>query len=64
MVEAITGKVISSMVIVLSLKSKMIPYSFMVLTSRIMSYCGLSTLEYSTMSGAARYLLLSEYSKS
>ncbi len=41
----------------------MIPYAFMVLTPRITSYCGLLNLLYSTISGDARYLLLSEYSK-
>jgi hypothetical protein len=41
----------------------MIPYFFMVLTPRMRSYCGLSFLSYSRISGSARYLLLSEYSK-
>jgi hypothetical protein len=57
------GNLISSMVTILSLKSKMISYSFMVLTPRMTSYCGLLNLSYSTMSGDARYLLLLEYSK-
>jgi hypothetical protein len=41
----------------------MIPYFFMVSTPRMRSYCGLLFLSYSTISGYARYLLLSEYSK-
>ena len=46
------GKVISSMVIVLFLKSSTIPNSFMVSLPRMRSYCGLLSLLYSTTSGS------------
>jgi hypothetical protein len=60
-VDVCIGNLTSSMVIILSLKSTMIPYFFMVLTATIMSYRGILILSYSMISGAARYLLLSEY---
>ncbi len=53
------GKMISSMDIILSLKLKMI----MVSVPRMGSYCCLISLAYSTTSGSAWNLLLSEYLK-
>jgi hypothetical protein len=50
------GNLTSSTVIILSLKSKMMPYFFMVLTPRMRSYCSLLLLSYSMISGSARYL--------
>ncbi len=47
------GKRISSMVIILSLKCKMIPNSFVVSVPRMRSYCGLLSLSYSTTWGSA-----------
>ena len=46
------GKMISSMVIILSVKFKMIPNCLMVLVPRMRSYCGLLSLLYSTTSGS------------
>ena len=57
------GKIISSIVVVLALKSSTIPNSFMVSVLRIRSYYGLLFFSYLTTSGSEAYLLLSEYSK-
>jgi hypothetical protein len=57
------GIMISSMVIILSLKFKMIPNSFMVTVPRMRSHCGLLSLLYLTTSGSTWNLLLSEYLK-
>ncbi len=57
------GNLASSTVIISYLKSEMMPYFFMIFTPRTRSYCGLLFLSYSRISGSARYLLLSEYSK-
>jgi hypothetical protein len=53
-------KMTSSMVIVLALKSSMIPNSFMVSGPRMRSHCGLQFFSYSTTLGPEWYLLLSE----
>ncbi len=55
------GKMISCMVIILSLKFKMIPNYFMVSVPRMRSYCGLLSLSYSTTSGSIWFLIISEY---
>jgi hypothetical protein len=47
------GKMISSIVVVLSLKSKMILNFFIVSVPRMRSYCGLLSLSYSTTLGLA-----------
>ncbi len=57
------GKMTSSKVIILALKSSMIPNSFMVSVPRMRSYCGLLFPLYLTTSGSAKNLLLSEYLK-
>jgi hypothetical protein len=57
------GKMISSMVIILSLKFRMMPNSFVVSVPRMRSYYSLLSLLYSTTSGSTWNLLLSEYSK-
>ncbi len=53
MVDAITGRVISSMVIILALKTIAIPNSFHGLVPRTRSCSGLLTLSDSTAPGSA-----------